>query len=144
MRKTELDCSFWLNCGNSGPCIPQRRPCNPQVTEAEPGWACACLPCARGVAGWPREGPSLIYMRVPEIQACDSQGHFADSFCLTRLQAINQPGPREGHLAAIRVTLTSFAKYSQAPRCSSAAEGQLLPAQRTPPSGPVRAEARVS
>lgn len=64
------------------------------------------------------------------MQACDSRGHFADSFCLTRLQAINQPGPREGRLAAIRVTLTSFAMYSRAPRCSSAVEGQLLPAQR--------------
>lgn len=83
-------------------------------------------------------------MKIPVIQACDSQGHFADSFFgLTSLQAINQPGPGEGRLAAIRVTLTSFVMHSQALRCSSAVEGQLLPAQRAPPSGPAGEEARV-
>lgn len=56
---------------------------------------------------------------------------------------LTSQAPGRDHLAAIRVTLTSFAMHSQAPRCSSAVEGQLLPAQRTPPSGPVGAEARV-
>lgn len=37
------------------------------------------------------------------------RGHYADSsLCHTRLQAINQPGPREEQSSAIRVTLTSF------------------------------------